>query len=158
MGTTKPAWRILILVVLAVIAYLPALQLPFIADDYGQIPMARRLAAEGWAPLWHNTYLATRLTYVACVPLLYAAGIWSELNEKISFWLGGWLLCDPRRASGSDHVAARAADLLTVLFGLIAWLCWVRWLQRGGWGWYTGPLWRWSSHSPQRNPRAYFRC
>ena len=35
----RPALRVFLLVVLALGAYLPAIQLPFIADDYHQIPI-----------------------------------------------------------------------------------------------------------------------
>ena len=55
---------ILILLVLSICAYLPALRLPFISDDYGEIPLARQHAAEGWTPLWYNTDLRARATYM----------------------------------------------------------------------------------------------
>ncbi|MBS1214082.1 MAG: hypothetical protein H6R26_2699, partial [Proteobacteria bacterium] len=107
----KHILRILILVGLAILAYLPALGLPFIWDDYGQIPLASQWAAQGWAPMWHDADLQTRATYMflsawldrafgftplpfyavsillhaACVLLLYATCVWSEFSESLAF-------------------------------------------------------------------------
>ena len=49
--------RMGVLFMLAIIAYMPALRLPFIADDYTQIPLARHFADAGWAPLFHEVNL-----------------------------------------------------------------------------------------------------
>ena len=35
---------------------------------------------------------------------------------------------------------AAAGDLLVFLFGMAAWVCWVRWLQGGNWKWYAGAI------------------
>ena len=56
--------RVLILIALSVLAYWPTLRLPFIGDDYDQIPIARADAAAGWQPLWHDTLLRTRFTHM----------------------------------------------------------------------------------------------
>src|SRR5665213_80167 len=108
MTTLSIRARIGILVALAVTAYLPALHLPFIADDYTQIPLARHFAAEGWTPLFHEVNLRSRATYMflsaaldrtfgfnpvafyatslllhaLCVLLVYASGVWTELGES----------------------------------------------------------------------------
>src|ERR1700722_12674772 len=111
--TSSPArTRIGVLVTLAIVAYLPALHLPFIADDYTQIPLARHFADQGWTPLFHEVNLRTRATYMfmdalldrafgftplpfyavslllhaLCVLLVYATGVWIELGEAVAFW------------------------------------------------------------------------
>ena len=110
--TPKQGLCVLILVGLAILAYLPALDLPFIWDDYGQIPLASDYAAQGWTPLWHNAdqrsratymflsawldqafgftplpfYLASLFLHAACVLLLYATCVWSEFSESVAFW------------------------------------------------------------------------
>src|SRR4051812_32514502 len=99
--------RIGVLVGLAIIAYLPALRLPFIADDYTQIPLARHFADQGWTPLLSEVNLRSRATYMflsavldrtfgfnplpfyaagilihaLCTLLVYASGVWIELGE-----------------------------------------------------------------------------
>ena len=50
MATLRP-WIIPLLIAIAIIAYLPALTLPFISDDWSQIPRAREFAAQNWTPL-----------------------------------------------------------------------------------------------------------
>jgi hypothetical protein len=155
------ARRIAVLVTLAVCAYLPALQLPFIADDYSQIPRAMQYSAQGWAPLWHDLGLRTRATYVflsailgrafgftpfpfyaasmvlhiLCVLLLYATSVWSEVGERLAFWAACFFAVYEGHQEAVMWVAA-SSDLLVFLFGMAAWVCWVRWLQGRGWKWY----------------------
>ena len=157
--------RILILLALSVFVYLPALRLPFISDDFGQIPLARQYAAAGWDPLWRNVGLRTRATYmvldaaldswfgftplpfyaasillhVACVLLVYAMGAWRGIPPPAAFWAACFFAIYEGHQEAVMWVAA-SADLLVFLFGMAAWLCWVKWLQRPDWKWYCAAL------------------
>ncbi len=155
-------WRVVILVALAVIAYLPALTLPFIVDDYHQIALARDFAAQGWTPLFHNLELRSRATYmlmsalldrvfgftpvafyaagillhVCCVLLVYASGTWTEIGGATAFWAAAFFAIQEGHQEAIMWPAA-AGDLLVFLFGMAAWVCWVRWLQGGQWKCYA---------------------
>jgi hypothetical protein len=157
--------RIGVLVTLAIIAYLPALHLPFIADDYTQIPLARHFADQGWMPLFHEINLRSRATYmilsalldrtfgfnpvafyaaslilhVFCVLLVYATGIWTEVGEPVAFWAAAFFAIEEGHQEAIMWPAA-AGDLLVFLFGMAAWVCWVRWLQGGHWKWYAAAI------------------
>jgi hypothetical protein len=157
----KRARRIAVLVTLAVCAYLPALQLPFIADDYSQIPRATQYSAQGWVPLWHDLNLRTRATYVflsavlgrafgftplpfyaaslllhsLCVLMVYATCVWSEVSEPLAFWAACFFAVYEGHQEAVMWLAA-SSDLLVFLFGMAAWVCWVRWIQSRSWKWY----------------------
>lgn len=162
MSSLSTRGRICVLVALAIVAYLPALHLPFIADDYTQIPLARQFAAQGWTPLLHEVNLRSRATYMVlsaaldrvfgftpapfyaasiflhtlCVLLVYASGVWTELGEPIAFWAAAFFAIEEGHQEAVMWPAA-AGDLLVFLFGTAAWVCWVKWLQRGSWRWYA---------------------
>jgi hypothetical protein len=157
--------RIAILLTLAIAAYLPALRLPFIADDYTQIPLARHFASEGWIPLLHEVNLRARATYMLmsqvldrifgftpvpfyaasillhalCVLLVYATGIWTELGESIAFWAAAFFAIQEGHQEAVMWPAA-AGDLLVFLFGVAAWVCWVKWFQGANWKWYAAAV------------------
>ena len=97
---------------LAVGAYLPALRMPFVEDDYVIIPTSNVYAHDHWTPLWHDIdfrtrpmqlfmnvavdrvfgykprpyYAANILLHALCVLLIYAAGAWIELGFTAAFW------------------------------------------------------------------------
>lgn len=157
--------RIGVLLSLAIIAYLPALHLPFIADDYTQIPLARHFADQGWTPLFHEINLRSRATYMIlsafldrtfgfnpvafyaasiilhafCVLLVYATGVWTEVGEPVAFWAAAFFAIEEGHQEAVMWPAA-AGDLLVFLFGMAAWICWVRWLQGGCWKWYAAAI------------------
>jgi hypothetical protein len=157
--------RIGVLVSLAIIAYLPALHLPFIADDYTQIPLARHFADQGWMPLFHEINLRSRATYMIlsalldrtfgfnpvafyaasvvlhalCVLLVYATGVWAEVGEPAAFWAAAFFAIEEGHQEAVMWPAA-AGDLLVFLFGMAAWVCWVKWLQGGHWKWYAAAI------------------
>ena len=164
---SPPARRVLILVALATLTCVPALRLPFISDDYAQIPLARQYAAQDWAPLLHDVALRTRATYmllsaaldrtfgftpvpfyaaslilqVLCVLLVYGMRVWNEVDETVAFWAA----CFFAVYEGNKEAvmwAAAASDLLVFLFGMLSWICWVKWFQAraGAWGWYAAAL------------------
>jgi len=159
------ARRSLILLALAFIAYLPALNIPFIVDDYGQIPLARHFAAQGWLPLYANHELRARATYMflsaaldrafgfspvifhlagivlhaLCVLLVYATALWIEIGEPTAFFAAAFFAIQEGHQEAVIWPAA-AADLLVFLFGMAAWLCWLQWLRSGSWKWYAAAL------------------
>lgn len=161
--------RILILLALGICAYIPALRLPFIADDYVLIPMVRHFAAGGfssfWHSIWQNPDLRTRTTYVllsllldrifgftplpfyaasillhcACVLLVYASAVWTRLNSSITFWAACFFAIYEGHQEAVMWVAA-SNELLVFLFGVGAWICWVKWLQGAPRIWYAAAL------------------
>ena len=152
----------LILVVLATVAYIPVLQLPFIDDDYGEIPMAASFYSTGWAPLWQDANLRARTTnmvlngaldrvfgftplpfyvvsivvHTICVLLVYAFGVWSGvLNERATFWAACFFAIFEGHQEAVMWISARNESLL-FLFGMAAWVCWVKYLRGGRALWY----------------------
>ncbi len=153
----------MILVVLAALAYAPALRLPFIEDDYHEIPLARSYAAAGWAPLWQNPALRARATsmilnaaldrvfgftpapfyvvsivvHVLCVLLVFAAGAWAHVvDESSAFWAACFFAIYEGHQEAVMWISARSESLL-LLFGLLSLLCWVKFLQSGKALWYA---------------------
>jgi hypothetical protein len=157
--------RIGILLALAFIAYLPALHISFIVDDYGQIPLARQFAAQGWTPLYSNHELRARATYMflsaaldrafgfspvifhlagiilhaLCVLLVYATALWIEIGEPTAFFAAAFFAIQEGHQEAVIWPAA-AADLLVFLFGMAAWLCWLAWLRSKSWKWYAAAI------------------
>lgn len=154
--------RIVILLILAIGAYLPALRLPFIEDDYGEIPLARTYAAAGWHPLWDNPHLRTRATsmfinaeiddvwgfrpapfyvvsiavHAVCVLLLYLSFAWREvLDESTAFWAACFFAIYEGHQEAVMWISARSEAVL-FLFGMAAWLAWVMFLRSRQPGWY----------------------
>ena len=158
--------RILILVILAAGAYLPALRLPFIEDDNHEIPLARDFAAAGWTPLWYNSALRTHVTsmavnagldrvfgfkpppfyavsilvHVLCVLLVYAACVWREvLDESTAFWAACFFAVYEGHQEAVMWISARTESTV-FLFGMLAWVCWVKYLHGAGARWYSASI------------------
>ncbi|HEY3741516.1 MAG TPA: hypothetical protein VGL53_16805, partial [Bryobacteraceae bacterium] len=165
MVPSRPVQRIAILLLLAICTYLPALQLPFIADDYGQIPMARADAAAGWQPLWHDPFLRTRVTYMwlsatldrtfgfhprpfyaasillhaACVLMLYLLCVWRAVRQTVAFFAAAFFAVQEGHQEAIMWLAA-SYDLIVFAFGLGAVAAWVMWLDsRRAW-WYAASM------------------
>jgi hypothetical protein len=165
MTISRTAREIIILLVLSIGAYLPALRLPFIADDYGQIPLARHDAAAGWEPLLHDVSLRTRATYMflsaaldrvfgftpmpfyaasillhsCCVLLLYALRGWPTIGKSTAFWAACFFAVHEGHQEAVMWLAA-AYDLIVFIFGMLALLSWRKWLESGRWTWYAVSL------------------
>ena len=165
MVPSRPVQRIAILLLLAICAYLPALQLPFIADDYGQIPMALADAAQGWHPLWHDPFLRTRFTYMwlsatldriygfhpqpfyvasialhtACVWMLYLLCVWRAVPRSIAFFAAAFFAVQEGHQEAIMWLAA-SYDLIVFAFGMAALAAWVKWLDTGRAGWYAASM------------------
>jgi hypothetical protein len=85
----KRSWCISLLVGLAIVSCLPALTLPFISDDFVQIPLAASYAACGWLPLLHKEVHYRRQPEAAephCFSLSYpnSAGQLTRVTKQIS--------------------------------------------------------------------------
>jgi hypothetical protein len=165
MVPSRAGLRILFLVVLAIGAYLPATQLPFIADDYHQIPIARADALAGWAPLWHDALLRTRFTYmflsatldrwfgfepmpfylasialhVACVLLLYSICAWRAIPRAVAFWGATFFAVQEGHQEAVMWLAA-SYDLIVFAFGMGALVAWTKWLRTRHTNWYATSL------------------
>lgn len=163
--TQLHAPRVGILLALAICAYLPVLRLPFIQDDYVLIPLARMYAAQNWIPLWHDVDFRTRAVYMfltaaldrtlgfapqpfyavnillhaLCVLLVYAAGVWIELGATTAFWAACFFAIHEGHQEAIMWVSS-SSELLVFLFGMTAWICWVKWLRQGNWRWYPAAL------------------
>ena len=149
--------------VLALVTYLPALRLPFIDDDYAEIALAGNWAVSGWTPLWQNPNLRARTTnmvlngeldhvfgftpvpfyvvsilvHALCVLLLFAASAWSEvLDETTAFWAAGFFAIFEGHQEAVMWISARNESLV-FLFGMAAFVCWVKWLHRRLVLWYA---------------------
>jgi hypothetical protein len=165
MPTLSVRARIGILAALAILAYLPALRLPFIAEDFTQIPLARQFAVEGWKPLFHEVNLGPRATYMVmsalldrtfgfnpfpfyavsiilhalCVLLVYASGVWNRLGRPAAFWGAAFFAVQEGHQEAVMGLAS-SMYLLVFLFGVAAWVCWVKWLQEANWKWYAAAI------------------
>ena len=162
-GLTLPSAVIVLL--LAIVTYLPALALPFFDDDYHQIPLARAIAASGWLPLLHLPALRARATYMfltwaldrafgfnpfpfhaasvllhaLCSLLLFALGGCRWIGRPAAFWAACFFAIQVSHQEAVVWVAA-AHDLLVFLFGMTALVCWVHWIESRRWLWYAAAL------------------
>jgi len=162
-----PIRRALVLAMLAIVAYLPVFRLPFVEDDYILIPMARRYAADHFAPLWHDVEFRTRalqvfwnaavdhtfgyapkpffaasiLLHVLCVLLVYALGVWAEFGFAASFWAAGFFAVYEGHQEAIMWPSGNS-ELLVFLFGMSAWVCWMKWLRgpSGGAAWFAAAM------------------
>jgi hypothetical protein len=159
------ARRILLAAALAACAYLPALRMPFVEDDYVIIPMSNAYAHDHWASLWHDVdfrtrpmqlfmnvaldrafgyrprpyYAANMLLHVLCVLLIYAAGVWTDLGFTASLWAACFFAVYEGHAEAILWPSG-SSELLVFLFGMTAWVCWIRWLGKGSAIWYAAAV------------------
>ena len=159
------AGRVAVLLLLSICAYLPALRLPFIADDYGQISLARDYTASGWEPLLHKPTLRTRATYMLlsagldrvfgfkpmpfyaasillhalCVLLLYALSIWRPIGRSAAFLAACFFAVHEGHQEAVLWLAA-AHNLIVFVFGMAALVSWVKWLESRRRLWYAVAL------------------
>jgi hypothetical protein len=143
------------LTALALLAYGRALFLPFIADDYLQVQLARRFGPiSGWPelaadPLYRCRATSLVLTYwtdrafgldsfvfrcsslllhIANTFLVFALGIWRPIGWRISALAAAFFAVSQRHSEAVIWYAA-LPELLVFLFSLASFLCWVHWLQ-----------------------------
>jgi hypothetical protein len=156
-------WVSLAVIVLSLCAYAPSLTIPFISDDYLQIDLGRQYGApQGWAALAGDalyrcratslvmTYLTERLFGASEVAFSASSLALHILNALLVLALGMWRPLGWRTAAVAACVFAVAQrhheaviwyaalpELLVFFFAVLAFLCWVAWLQ----GARRGPLW-----------------
>lgn len=154
------------LAILCVLAYLPSLALPFIADDYVQIRLARDWGpVSGWPSLAADalyrsratslvmTYWTERVFGLEPLPYRLSSLLLHILNTWLVLALGRWRVIGPRVAlpaaaffaiyEGHQEAViwyAALPELLVFTFVLLCFLAWIRWLETGRWPWYAAAL------------------
>jgi hypothetical protein len=160
-GQPRPA-ALVVLVVLAVLAYLPAQFLPPISDDYEQVSVSRRYGSfENWDsllrdPLYRCRSVSIVLTWwleklggfaiLNALSLLFhilntflvaALGLWHRIGWRISLPAAAFFAV----AEGHQEAViwyAALPELNVFTFTMLAFLCWILWLERGGARYYAG--------------------
>jgi hypothetical protein len=164
----QACWRLTaaLLAVAAILPYLPFLPLPAISDDYLQIGYSRQYVPRahwdqfasdalyrcratslvvtywldqvfGMNPLAHRT--ANVAVHVLNVLLVACLGVWRRIGWRISVPAA---LFFAMREGHQEAVVWSAAlhELLVFLFGVLALLAWLRWLQRRTAAWLAAFL------------------
>jgi dolichyl-phosphate-mannose-protein mannosyltransferase len=156
----------LILVVLVLLAYLPALSQPLIEDDYPNIVIAQRYGAvSGWGPMLSDSvfrlrtttwllmygvnalfgmhaaayYGATILLHILNTWLVYLLGIWRPLSFALTAWAAGFFAVYEGHQEAIMWLSGSTEPLL-VLFGLASFLCVVKFLDHRNVLWYVASL------------------
>ena len=140
---------------LAALAYAPALQLPFIGDDYLQIHLARQYGAISnfWAVLQDASYrhratsllltywlnraagldafyynVASLLLHMLDSLLVLALGLWRPVGWRVAALAACFFAVSQRHSEAVLWFAA-LPELLVFFFVLAAFLLWIRWLD-----------------------------
>jgi hypothetical protein len=148
---------LLVLAVLAIIAYLPALTQPFIEDDYPNIRLARVYGPiSGWEKMADDSvhrvratsfilsyviyhvfglqpaafYSASILLHILNCWLLFAIGRWRMIGFKVSFWGAAFFAVYEGHQEAIMWVSA-CNELLMFLFGFLSFLFWLLFLEEG---------------------------
>lgn len=158
---------LLILALLCIVAYLPALKQPFIEDDYPHITLAQhygdpanwkelavhpfrfRATAEwffyaSWSVFGLHPagyYAFAILLHILNTWLVYAAGAWPLLGFEISAWAAGFFAIYEGHQEAVMWLSA-CNELWQFLFVAAAFVCWLRFLfapSHRGW-YYAGGL------------------
>lgn len=154
------------LAALAVLAYLPALSLPFISDDFVNIDKALTYVPQsGWQALaqdpvhlyrplflgptywlfktfgpWPPAFYASSiLLHVGVTWLVFALGFWKPLGWRVSAVAAAFFAVHEGHIEAVAWYSA-AYELYLAAFLLLCVICWIRWLGSSGWGWYAGAL------------------
>jgi hypothetical protein len=160
-----PRERLIILTVLAalaILAYLPALTQPLMEDDYPIIAQAQHFGDEtGWSKMFAEPvfrvratmflfayaindlfdmhapayYAATILLHVLNTWLLFAMGAWRALGYRVTALAAGFFAVYEGHQEAVMWLAG-STEAIQMLFGLIAFLCWLR-ILHGGYIWYV---------------------
>jgi hypothetical protein len=168
MGMRRAHVTVLVLVaVLAIVAYLPVLQQPLIQDDYPNLEQARVYGpVSGWGAMWSDGvfryratfwvmtwlldrlggpspavfYAASILLHILCAWLVYALGAWRAIGWRIASVAAAFFAV----AEGHQEAVmwySASAETLMCAFGLAGLWCWIRCIdQRGGAAWYAAAL------------------
>lgn len=156
----------LVITILAVLAYLPAFKLSFIADDYPQIQMSRTLdQPAGFENLYNQPIARWRMTFfvltyfvdrirgldpevfhgvavalhVLCCWLVYALWIWRPVGKEIALIAACFFAVFEGHQEAVMWYSAIMETLL-FLFGIGAMLCFLKWAEGRRWIYYAAAL------------------
>jgi hypothetical protein len=151
----EKAAPLLILAVLAIVAYLPALTQPFISDDYSGIGHSLYYGPiSGWKDLANDPierprattfilsyavyhlfgmrptafYSTNILLHILNCWLLFAAGRWRAIGYKLSFWGAAFFAVYEGHSEAIMWFSA-CNELLMFLFGLLSFVFWLSFLE-----------------------------
>src|SRR6185503_5178495 len=140
---------------LCLLAYLPALSLPLIGDDYLQIQLGRDYGpVSGWPALAQDALYRCRATSLALTywidsafgldPYYYnltslllhvlnsllvlAVGFWRPVGWRVATLAACFFAVSQRHGEAVVWFAA-VPELLVFFFAMASFLCWVAWLQ-----------------------------
>ena len=143
---------------LCMLAYGPALFLPFIADDYVQIRLARHFVSiEGWSALasdalyrcratsllltyWTDRifglnelafYASSQLLHLLNTLLVFSLGAWRAIGWRVSTIAAAFFAIYQGHQEAVMWYSA-LPELLVFLFAVACFLFWVLWLQSDG--------------------------
>ncbi len=147
------------LAALAVLPYLRSVALPPISDDYLQIGLARQYGpVSGWHDLASDALYRCRATslvfthwtehvfgvsplvlnlsslalHIVNVWLIFALGLWRPLGWRLAFLAAAFFAVYEGHQEAVIWYSA-LPELLVFTFITVAFLFWIRWLQRGAW-------------------------
>jgi hypothetical protein len=151
-----------LIAILAILAYQPALQLSFIADDFPQIQMSRTIENPGGLKAFFGVPSArTRITFfvmtywvdkfaglnpqiyhavaiglhvLACW-LMYALGVWKLVGRKVGLIAACFFAVFEEHQEAVMWYSA-TMEILLFLFGIGALICFIQWLRGNGWLYY----------------------
>lgn len=156
----------MILAALVLLAYLPALSQPLIEDDYPNIDLARHYAPiSGWDQMFSDPVFRLRATtwwlmygvnslsgmhasayYASMIGLhilntwlVYLLGMWHRLGFALTAWAAGFFAIYEGHQEAIMWLSGSTEPLL-LMFGLIAFLCWVQFLEHRGAMWYLASI------------------
>lgn len=152
---------LLILALLAIVAYLPTLRQPLLEDDYPNIGAAHEFGIRvinnpifgvrsTWLLLIDSVYrvfgmnaaayyAVLILLHVLNTWLVFALGYWRPLGYTTSAWAAAFFAIYEGHQEGIMWLSG-ATEPLLFLFGVGALLCWLRFLYGWRWTWYAAAL------------------
>ena len=164
----SPFWILVVLAVLAIVAYLPVLSQPFISDDYPNIRLARSYGAfSGWVTMFSDPvfrvrasswiltywiehlfglsppafYAVSILLHVLNTWLVYALGAWRIIGWRVSALAAGFFAVYEGHAEAVMWYSA-SNELLLFFFGALCLVGWIVFIQGPGLRlrWYAGSV------------------
>src|SRR5579872_3286525 len=152
---------LLILALLAIVAYLPTLRQPLLEDDYPNIAEAHaeglHIVADpifgirftsflmmdaiyrlfGMTPAAY--YIVLILLHVFNTWLIYALGCWWIIGYRVAAWAAAFFAVYEGHQEGIMWLSG-ATEPMLFLFGVGAMLCWLKFLEGRRRVWYAGAL------------------
>lgn len=150
-----------VLALLAILAYLPTLRQPLLEDDYPNIAEAHALGmhivTDPIFGIRSTSFLLMDAIYRLCgmnpaayyavliavhilnTWLVYALGYWRPIGYEVSAWAAAFFAVYEGHQEGIMWLSG-ATEPLLFLFGVGAFLCWLRFLYEGRRTWYLGAL------------------